>query len=156
NGLVVYSNANCSNTYYSSPGDARTLKVTVVQGGAQSVVTTGYRLVSAPSALVADTLNGKTARAFLQVSGNANQTNMGILTAGESSDASSLHNHDAHNDGRYLRINNNSQSQSLGSATTWTQGSFGIGTGSPALPLEIRGQTAGMRLGAEGTNASSK
>lgn len=95
NGRVIPTSANCVSGYTGQNGDSRKLHVKISQAGVNSYValTPDVPLLSVPSSLSSETLQGKKPTDFIQVEGNVKQSNLDILTGG--SEASTLHNHDS-------------------------------------------------------------
>ncbi|MEQ1875073.1 MAG: hypothetical protein ABL958_00410, partial [Bdellovibrionia bacterium] len=140
---IVLNGPNCPivGGYIPATGDKRMMKV-AVDG---TDLTPNLALGSVPQALSAETLQGRSASGFVQITGNITQLNMATLTAGAASDASTLHNHDVHNDARFVRLNSVGN-QNLGTGNIYTSGAVGIGTTTPAADLEIKRANPALRL----------
>ncbi|MEQ1876609.1 MAG: hypothetical protein ABL958_08180, partial [Bdellovibrionia bacterium] len=151
-GAIVPNSATCSlaGGYTPASGDARLMRVTV--NG--TPLSPDLSLSSVPQALVAETLQGKTPDGFIQVLGGVTQVNLGVLTGGAASDASTLHNHDAHNDARYARTGS-AVTQNFGTGDVVTAGKIGVGTTMPATDLEVKRSNPTVRLTSQGGGTST-
>ncbi|MEQ1877668.1 MAG: hypothetical protein ABL958_13570, partial [Bdellovibrionia bacterium] len=151
-GVVVPNSATCSLLagYTPASGDPRLMRVTV-DG---TPLTPDLNLSAVPQALVAETLQGKTADGFIQVTGGTTQVNLGILTGGAASDASALHNHDTHDDARYARTGS-AVTQNFGTGDVVTAGKVGVGTTTPATDLEVKRSNPTVRLTSQGGGTST-
>jgi hypothetical protein len=86
--------AGCSSGYTPAAGDVRKLHVQIgVSGGAKVAISPDMVIASVPTAMVAETLQGKSPTDFVQLDGSVSQASMDSLTNG--SEASALHNHDS-------------------------------------------------------------
>lgn len=134
----------CTSGYTPASGDVRVLRVNV--GG--TTLSPNLAMTSVPNATVAETLQGIGASGFIKVTATITQGNIDTLT--NSGDASGLHNHDTHNDGRYARIGYGS-SQNFGAGNLYTTGKIGIGTTTPGTDLEIKAASPTLRLNSTGS-----
>ena len=140
---TLTGHASCS--YTPSAGDYRKMKVTVTphSTGIPTTLSPDQVITSVPQAQAAETLQGFVPSDFIQgangVSGqaNVNLTNLKTLTGG--GDASTLHNHDTHNDLRYVQLGAGVTPANLGAGAYTIGGNFGIGTASPAGNLGFLG-----------------
>ncbi|MBI2711988.1 MAG: hypothetical protein HYX41_03845 [Bdellovibrio sp.] len=123
--------SGCPSGYTPATGDSRQVQITLQSASLGTVQLTPNQILSAaPQALVAETLQGLTPTSFIQASGNVSQSNLNTLTG--NGDASSLHNHNS----LYL-VSANSGTNNLGSGTSYSLGSLGLGTQTPVGRLEI-------------------
>jgi hypothetical protein len=140
---------NCGAGYDPSSaghaGDGRLLRVIVDDVTTSTTVTLSPDLPigSAGQTMSSQTLQGIGPTGFIQVDSvtttGVTQAHMDLLTAGPTTDASSLHNHDS----LYVKLSSGT-SQSLGSGVTFTTaGQIGIGTSTPGGNLEIDAESAG-------------
>lgn len=98
--IAAHTDASCpTGSYVSSAGAARKLRVTITpQAGSAVTLSPDQVIGSAPQAVVAETLQGKTPAEFLQVTGNGStpysltKTDLDKIFSG--GDAQSLHHHD--------------------------------------------------------------
>ena len=121
NGSLIFppGSLNCAPGYTPQAGDVRKLRVQFTpNAGAPVTLAPDLTIGSSPSATVAETLQGKGPDMFLQIQGTATQNNIGILTAGPTSNASGLHQHD----NQYAKLSN-STSMTLGAGQTLGLGS---------------------------------
>ncbi len=153
---LVNESESCPMTggYTPQAGDVRLLRVSVIQFEESSVVSFGKILDSVPQAFVAETLQGKSPEEFIQSSGVLNQNNISTLVSGELSDGSALHNHDVHNDARYIRSGGITPIN-LGSQDMYTSGKIAVGTTSPNADLDIEKLSPTLRLGSSNGGTSS-
>ncbi|PIR86085.1 hypothetical protein COU14_00780 [Candidatus Kaiserbacteria bacterium CG10_big_fil_rev_8_21_14_0_10_44_10] len=140
---TIYSNnatqiraagANCTAGYTPSARDERVLRVTWDDGSTTQTLA-DETISTVPAAVVAESLQGKAAADFINVTGNITQANMAILTG--AGDASALHNHD----GRYL-ASGASTNFNMGTGITSTSGRFSIGNATPPGTHEFHIESA--------------
>jgi len=146
---------SCVAGYTPGSGDPRFMRVTVIQGGVPTVLSPDQMVTPVPQALVSETLQGIGPNGLIQVTGSGandvSQANVAALVGGTDISALNLHNHDAHNDGRYARLG--VADNFTGNLTT--MGDIGIGTTNPQAPLDIEESTPSLRIGGTGSSGNT-
>jgi Chaperone of endosialidase len=154
---VVFRNDPLTSTrgcYTPTAGDGRLLrvKVTPQSTGIEETLSPDQIIASVGSALVAETLQGLSAAAFVQKDLFVSDVNIAKIFGNPTvSDASALH----HHDGRYI-LASSSSSQDIGSGGFTSLGIGAVGTGTPLLGSTLTVQTAsatapGILVRASGT-----
>ena len=152
------ASANCTAGYTPVPGDARTLRVTLVpQSGSPITLSPDQIIDSAPQANVAETLQGTGPTGFVQISGNTGAYTAAkagldaLLGTGTSGvvDASAYHTHD----GRYVQIG--TTPQNVGSGGWYTSGVGGTGVSAAPTGTQFEVMSSGTTTVGEIIKAGS-
>ncbi|MCC6277899.1 MAG: hypothetical protein IT289_08305, partial [Oligoflexia bacterium] len=138
-------------TYTPSAGNVRMMRVTVTTNLGTltaQVLSPTQMITSVPTAIVAESLQGKAAGDFIQVTtGGGNQVTQAnvetLVGRGGVTNASTLHIHDD----RYVRFTP-AGNQSITAGNLTMSGNFGVGTGAvPAADIEIsRAASSALRI----------
>ncbi|MCB0355740.1 MAG: hypothetical protein KDD40_01975 [Bdellovibrionales bacterium] len=148
--------ASCVSGWTPAVGDHRVVEVEVTSISLGTEIMPAIPIGSVPLALVAESLQGLLPSQLLQVNAPSNLTQANIESLTNGTDIlATLHHHDTHNDGRYMKIGD-AGNQNLGSGTTYTTGKIGIGTNTPVADFEISDATPSMRMNDSSNSVGGK